>query len=496
MSTELIEKVQRFRQDALKCKSEEQYKSLWTEADDQLITKLERIARLASTSYQMALDMFKATPLVGCQDWVEHWSKTRGAQGLEVMRATNRGQKRVRNVRTTSKITNCRKCGSPTEIHGNKIICTNKDCEESYTIQSKTGKPKANVMKHTRNKIEGLIGHKDPPGIVVQTMPQITVWLTNLRYLSDWLVYKESFTMLKVPFDSKAWWSELMDIYSKRGLMIVDGKPPMDIPIEKAYAWTYAEYKLIITEFHAMMRECSRRSESRYVTTNMLSLADDVVYDIMKAYHDEYHEVPGIASTYEYEGIVYDVGNFINVIALSNEDTEIKRRLDALFETNIKVPGLMFNYFAASLKKEPECYALTESYSYIKHKVFKYSHEIDIPPDDIEHIIEIIKTFDEFERAYRGMKTAGEKQLHKFNSTLYVCKLRCIFTLAYFYKYSPICLDMPVKSAKTTNDIAKVWNMFIRSDQHRALMEPFMKPRSSDDDKKKIVGLEPMTQTE
>ena len=229
-------------------------------------------------------------------------------------------------------------------------------------------------------------------------------------------------------------------------------------PERREVAWTYLEYKMLMMEFHAMYKECYRlASNQEYVYSNMNILDDDTVIEIMQAFYDANQRLPMVAESFVYQDKTYDVGNFINLMRLSNElDTPLYLKLNDVFGVKICIPGLMCNFLMQPVKTV-ERFALTEGYSYVIHRVFKIPY-LQMPETDIDKILDLIQAFD----AYIKKQMQGSTK--KYNSTLYVCKLRCIFQIPYFFKYAELVNYLPVKSVDTTAKIMSKWDMFESTD--------------------------------
>lgn len=447
IAVEFIEKLIRLRDEGHKIREDERIPGVWTEKEDEIVEQLEDLIDLASTSPTIAEDEFtRECPLARFQTFMDYLI-SRPEQNLDLLRFTNRGIARTKVNRTTSKINICRYCGAPAKIQGSKMVCTSPTCGEAEEIASKSSKLKVNAMKHSRNKIETLIGTKEPPKKILDLYPLIETWITDLSYLFDWLHYQETFTYKRVPITFDSWMREF-----RRNSRYRYGEIPTHIEQTEAEAWSFNEYKLIIGELWSMLNECNRLAQADYIRSNMNSLSDDKVFEIFEFYHSSHAELPRVGETFEFENENYDIGNYINWMALTNEESDIRDRLQTLFDKHICVPGLMCNYLTLTTNKI-ERHALTEGYSYIVHRVFRIPY-YSIPNDDIERMLEIIQAFDAY------VRTLYKDTTNKHNSQLYVCKIRCILSLPYFYKYAPVATYMTMKSPDTASKICAQWDRF------------------------------------
>lgn len=453
IASEFIEKLERLHAEGIKIRDNEKLKEVWSPAEDEILEQLEELIDLArTTSAQIAeSELNEYCPLAGHQSFMAYLIN-KPSQNLDLLRFTNKGTARTKVNRTTSKIDKCRYCGAPAKIQGSKMVCTSPTCGESEEIVSKTSKLKVNAMKHSKNKIQALIGSKEPPKKIQDLYPLIEIWITDLHYLFDWLHYQETFAYMRNPITFDSWMKEFRLVSRFKQDSI-----PMKIEQTKESAWTFLEYKLIIGEFWSMLNECNRLSQADYTRSNMGSLDDDKIYEIMKSYCETKKDssvspIPAPCETFEYEGLNYDIGNYINEMRLSNESSNIRTRLESLFGCPMCIPGLMTNYLMLTTNKV-ERHALTEGYAYIVHRAFRIPYS-SIDEDDIERMLEIIQAFDAY------VRSLSKDTTKKHNSQLYVCKIRCILSLPYFFKYAPVADYMTVKSPDTAAKIGAQWDRF------------------------------------
>lgn len=447
IASEFVDKLIRLRDEGLKIRDDERIPGVWTEHEDEIIEQLEELIDLASTSPTIAENEYeRECPIARYQTFMDYLI-SRPEQNLDLLRFTNRGTARTKVNRRSSKIDICRCCGAPARIEGSKMKCTSPDCGEEEEITSKTSKLKVNAMKHSRNKIETLIGTKEPPKKILDLYPLIELWITDLSYLFDWLHYQETFTYMRNPITFEGWIREF-----RRNSRYRSREIPMHIEQTEEQAWSFNEYKLIIGELWSMLNECNRLAQSDYTRSNMMSLSDAQVLAVFEAYHIEHPTLPKVSETFEFKNNNYDIGNYINNMALSHEESSIKTKLESIFSVKIRIPGLMCNYFTLTTNKI-ERHALTEGYSYIVHRVFRIPY-YSIPNDDIERMLEIIQAFDAY------VRTLYKDTTSKHNSQLYVCKIRCILSLPYFYKYAPVATYMTMKSPDTASKICAQWDRF------------------------------------
>lgn len=395
------------------------------------------------------------------------------SKSLDASRYFNHSNEKVKMNRTTSKINKCKKCNFATFIEGDKIICQNPNCGFIEEIKNNKQRTTNDKMKHLKDKLKMIAGLKDPPKKIINLLPYIKIWLTNLNYLFDWLKYKETTIISKTSLNLDKWLMDFTRIYRPKD---ETNKWKLIIEDKEQYAWSYNEFKLIIIEFYNMLTECERLNKMEFIGNNLDSKTEEEIYEIFKDYKISHENIPTPTEKFIYNEEVYDVGNFINVLRLMNIDSDIKIKIESLFGTQIKMPGLMFNFYLNS-KMKPERHVFTESYSYIIHKTFNISFD-DVPLtlDVIDQMALINEDFDNFVREEMSKSRKSRKsETHKNNSKLYVCKLKCILELPYFNKFSNIYKYFPVKSEETFGTIEDLWRRYTSLEPFRSQIKQYDK---------------------
>lgn len=479
MEGSFIQRLNIYRTDLAKVKNNPKFAQAWGPTQEKLQQEIMNYRQMAyNIGEDAAEEHFNANCILADYPTVMDYMS---AVSLDVMRYANKTSSRTKTKRLSSKITSCKVCGGKVHISGKSVICD--ECGEIEPIVSKTGKSKSNNIKHTKNKIECLIGMMDPPHKIIEIEKYAAEWLLHMKWLYDWLEYKEkTFVMMKSDFTKEKWLNNLHEKYSlhprdEKGIWSMDIKP-----IEK-YRWRFAEYKLIITEFHAMLCECDRLAANEFLITNMISLNQDKQLPILKAYYEENKRVPQPKETYVYNDVTYDIGNFINMIKLTHREDDFKKEIDDIFNENIRLPGLMFDFLSLSSKKAIDRFTLTEAYSYIIHKTFQFPF-MNIPSSDIEKMLELIQHFDLWMNEYATKYKPKSTELKKNNSKLYTCKLQCILKLPYFYKYIELVTFLPEKGEDTVASIQRYWRIFIVARENHDIIEPYLKEYEEADESK------------
>lgn len=479
MESEFMAMLSQHRADFMKMKNNPKTADAWKETHEQAFQEILEVIQMIHTIGEDAAEEYYNENCI-----MAHYANVldfASSVSIDMMRYANKTSNRTKTKRLSSKITTCKICGGKTHISGKTVVCD--ECGETEVIVSKAGKNKANNLKHSRNKIDCLIGTMKPPDKVIKLEDYAAEWMLNLHWLYDWLEYKEAtFKMMKSSFTKAKWLADLYALYIQNP-RDETGKWKMNIePIEK-YRWSYSEYKLIITEFHAMLCECDRLARNEYTISNMISKTDDEKYEILEAYYKENHKLPEPKETFTYKNSTYDVGNYINILKLTHDDSEFKHKLDDLFQTDIRLPGLMFNFLSLTSRKALDRFTLTEAYSYLIHHAFHFPY-VKISKDDIERILELIQRFDAWMNEQIHKYKPKSTEIKKNNSKLYTCKLQCILQMPYFYKYIELASFLPVKGSDTTAAIQTDWRVFITANENRELVAPYMKEPDEKEDTK------------
>lgn len=502
----LLKKLHDFRNEAINVKNDQTPGNPWGEDEDRHMRNLELWIRIAETEAETGIEYFQQSPMFRHDSFKDFLS----SYSYEWASFYGKAGNKIKTSRATSKVSICPRCESMTRVEEDQCICTNSKCGYSWRITPSISKTAVDPMKHTKNKIEMLIGTKHPPRKIVDLLPQISIWLTDLNYLYDWLRYKDQNIVQKDSISFDEWMFELKRIYKPKD---TTRKWSMIIPQEPRYAWTFLEFKLIISEMSGMLSECIRRSSTQFTSSNMKNLNEDMIIKIAEAYiakqnpnsshttsmklntsidYDDLNiddldldildepnstltewkpKLPKKGEVFEYNGKFWDIGNYINMLALEFIETPIKTKLSDMFKEKIRMPGLMFPFdWNDPCSYVPEKHVFTEAYSFCIHECFKMPYTI-IPVSDIQKIIKIIEMFDQY--VHNCIVKNNPNPTKKINSMLYSCKLFFIFSLPYFYKYHEVCNYIPVKSRETTGSIRAWWNKFSTDVKIKDFLAPY-----------------------
>ena len=483
-------------------KLDQKSNSFWNEEFEKDLEKLKRIRTLYGKNAGVAERQFRQLPIFSFPSFKEYAS----VKSIQASRVYNKSGLKSKNIRASSKKLSCMACHSKNvRVDGQNLICMNPECQKTTPLASiETAHNLVSKTKHVSDKLAILTGVKNPPISVLNIQPYLATWLRQLKFIREYLHSKG---IAEVQRFSNEYASILYDIGShspveeikireKIGTMYMynsEGRLSLNLfydtlPNEEKYAYSFKEYKLMITEFCSMLNECSRLYEPKYTNSTILDNGDEKVIEIFTAYLEEKHKIPTESETFKYNDCSYDIGNTVTYLKLTygDPDTErIVKLLDPIFSANIegltisplRMPGLMFSFIGvAQLKggKEsivPKRYTFTENYGFLIHEIFRIRH-ITIDPHDKDYIIDLIVKFDD----YSSKTEIGGK-----NSKIYSAKLHLIFNMLYFAKYRELIRYLPLKAGDTSNLISKSWTEFCTI--HADFVDRFNHPREGTETK-------------
>ena len=315
----------------------------------------------------------------------------------------------------------------------------------------------SNNNKHIFKQLDALTGTRKAPQNIVKIIDYISIWLTDLRYIYNWLNangqkrYDQWVKKYQQLTDET-----ITPMFFHR---IIDRKPEN--------MWEYNVYKLFTDELYAMLEDATRYSNENI--SNLANQPDELIVEVFSKFAKQFGRLPKINETIEHDGKVWEIGLFINNISLLADvpDNHIKAQLEKLIGFSLTMPGLMFNYKNVYKKSEnpPKKYCYQQEYCWITNRTF-HSSFVDISKQDKEAIANLIIRFNDYckEQTYDFNAKAC-------NSPLYCCTMICIVNLPYFQKYKRILNFIPVKDKSTSASIRKRFFDFEIS--HPDLIEPY-----------------------
>ena len=484
-------------------KSDSRSDSFWCDELDSVLETLMSIRDMFSMNSGVAEESFREQEIFSYSSFKDYTA----TKYLSASRIYNKSGMKARNIRASTKKLSCPLChGRNIKTDGQNLVCMNPDCKNIIPISSiETGHSIVSKTKHVSDKLSILTGIKNPPISVLNIREHLAVWLRKLSFIKDFLYSKgkayanrflsEYATVLYENGRNSAIDREKikrkigsMYAYSSTGRITLN-LDYGELPNEPEFAYSFKEYKLMVTEFCAMLNECSRLYEAKYINSTILTNDDDKIVELFTAFIDEHHRAPVEKETFKFGKESFDIGNFITYLKLTYGDPDTERLvalLDPLFiagvpsldRSPLRIAGLMFPFIHVAQSKGgkesivPKRYTFTENYGFLIHEIFRIPH-ITIDPHDKEYIIDIIVRFDDF---------SSKTLVGGRNSKIYSAKLQLIFNMPYFVKYRELIHYLPLKAGDTSDLISKVWGQFCV--QENDFISRFHQPREETNDNK------------
>ena len=364
-------------------------------------------------------------------------------------------------MRSKRGITKCPHCNIPLVFFDDSTYgCTNCNFEAPRTYSTPNTKLNINNTKHIIKQIDSLCGQKKIPIAINKIINYIEVWLTDLHYLYDWLVYSNTLNDFRV-------------LYQQLTNTIIDSSW-FDRRIERVQSnrWSFKVYKIIMDEFYKMT-ELARRlmnAGASDLFTMDISI-QKMVIDEWLANNTTIPETNDIVTIDDDKGkTVYNIGKFFDTMLYkpSVKRTEIYTYIVERFSSVndkfspqlLTIGGLMFDFNDVYKINEgiPKKYNYGQEYFIISNFVFNIPFT-EINNNDKDNLLDIIVAFNNYYKR-NIVKANGNKN----NSPLFGCTLICIIkTLSYFHKYKDIIWSLPNKyiDSQTMDTISMYWHLFI-----------------------------------
>lgn len=427
--------------------------NLWKQLYDDTIDELENIAEMIEDNIIEANKAFQSLP-ISKYDTFQSYVFNNDINALSVIKGTN---ERTKTLRAKRKNNDCPSCGCPLTLSDAGTVCNNCGYTGSIKQTTPNTRQTSNNNKHIFKQLDALTGTHKAPQNITRIIDFISLWLTDLRYIYNWLNAdgsKRYNTWVKK-------YQQLTDetVSPQFFNRIIDRKPEN--------MWEYNVYKLFTDEFYAMLEDATRYSNEN--VSNLTNQPDELIIDVFTAFAKKFGRLPKINETIEFAGKVWEIGLFINNISLLCETPpeHIKSKLEKLIGFSLTLPGLMFNYKQIYKKSEnpPKKYCYQQEYCWITNRTF-HTTFVNMSKQDKEAIANLIIKFNDYckEQTY----AASDKTC---NSPLYCCTIICVINLPYFQKYKRILNFIPVKDKSTAASIRR--RFFNFENTHPDLIEPY-----------------------
>lgn len=417
----------------------ETYSELYKPEYDFLREDLESILQICETDPSRAYVLFEDLP-ISSYDCFEKYVSANDIEAVQVLNlSTERTKsKRNRHMRT------CPHCGNPITFQDGNPKCLRCGVLQLNTMHSST-RTSSDTAKHIHKQLDSLTGTRKPPANIERIISFIITWLTDLRFIHDYLVSEGVSTL-------HGWMSR----YNKLMDTEIDEMLFFNRTVERdsVHAWSYKEFEHFIRPFHKLLDTARRYSRER--SSNVEQLTDDDKLVMFADYIKQHGKhKPARSETFNWRGVEYEIGGYLVHLSLlfDVEAEHIKSRLETLFGMDLTMPGLMFSFNDVYALNEnvPKRYNYQQEYIYIVHETFHVEY-VTIPISDKKAIVELVQSFNEFYKQ-RIFDETGKRR----NAPLYCCVLTRIFQLERFKQYRAICNFIPRKDTITEHHIASKW---------------------------------------
>jgi hypothetical protein len=399
------------------------YESKLTEYED-LTSELEDILDIIDNNYSMAVNQFNQLPISKYESFAIYTKNTTS---------------RAKTTRQRRNLKKCENCGNMESVKSEVLICS--VCGTPLELKNKaTNKINQDHTKHIYKQLDSIVGTKKPPVNINKIIRFIKIWLTDLKFIRDWLEYSNK---------KQSWlksFNEHTDELNFDFDVVVRDSPEN--------AWSYPVFKMFMDEFYLMLEEARNRSK---ITTNLDGLAPELIYEIFQSVSGE------IPDTIVYKGCSYEAKQYLKQLSIlvNAPETHIKSKIEKLFSIKISLPGLMFNFNEIYSKNEnvPRKYNYQQEFAFIIHESFNKPY-VNIPKSDKEAIFNIILKFNEY---YKNecFKETGKHT----NAPLYCCSLMSVLDLPCLSKYKEILTLIPMKDRSAYTNINTKWFKFINDNE-------------------------------
>ena len=436
----------------------QEHPEFWKPMYDDMLDELQNIKEIIEDNVIEAFDAFQALPISKYENF-NSYVFNNDITTINDIKGTN---ERAKTIRAKRKKNVCLMCGTPMTFTDAGAVCSHCGYVSGVKSAAPNTRQASNNNKHIFKQLDALTGTHKAPQNIAKIIDYISLWLTDLRYVYNWLnnngpkrynQWVKKYQQLTDESITPAWFNRK-----------IERKPECMLP--------YNIYKLFTDELYAMLEDATRYSNES--VSNLASQPDDFIISVFTEFANQFGRLPKITETIDYDGKTWELGLFITNISLLAETPpdHIKSKLEHLIGFSLTLPGLMFNYKQVYKKSEnpPKKYCYQQEYCWITNRTFHTSF-VNIDKNDKDAIANLIIKFNDYckEQTY----AASDKTC---NSPLYCCTIIFVINLPKFQKYKRILKFIPVKDQSTAANIRKRFIEFEMS--HPDLFEPYRKSDS------------------
>ena len=471
LKNNIIERIVSYRDSITKYKDEHKNEldTYWRPQYDEILEQLDSI--LAECDYNWLSAREKFDKMECCKyDNFSQYVYNHDVRNTKHIKGTDVRAKTIRRKRSNL----CPKCKR--ECRPTKEMDTLKCPICGYEImKNKAGIPDniINGEKHIRKHYDKLIGSARLPSTITKLLPYLSTWLTQWKYIRDWLMFSNRFDAFVSHYQQRSGLSLHYEDFDTVLEQIPNNRMTFDI------------YELFTEEFYKMTELMAKTNKK---TTNVNG-SDELIMNIIGCWLQQqntnkiysFMDIADENAKVGYDGTDYNIGVYLNKLALiyDYDQHHIKYKIVHKWCVNgvdcIVFPGLMFNFgdvFTIS-QNIPKSFVYSENYNKIMSEVF-HSPFATITPADINILINLHLRFNEFYK--QNVQKTGKKKDTKTNSPLFVVVFKCIVTtFKHFHKYIYVLDHIPhrITESITKNEIDNLWLQFVSLPENRDLYDMY-----------------------
>lgn len=412
------------------------YPHIWTEDYNEIVEELKNISDTAKIDSDNALMLFSKLHISKYKSFGDYIKSIDiNASKLKFQTIIKAKQKKLI----------CRHCSS-TQIYKSKegiYVC--KKCGSEIENKSNTqllAKETVDTSKHIVKQLNTLTGRVHIPSTLVKVMPYLTTWFLDRSYIYNYLKYVNKVS------------SWIKKYYKLSKIVIEESYFLQEVKRDKSSLVSYKIFKLYTDTFYEMTNLVKTYN---CFNNNISILKEKEILEICQSYFNIYNKIPLENEIFEYNGIKYEIGKYIisQMIQDINSETKFKQNLNKIFKTEIKMPGLMFDYVKIyNSNNIPKKFAYQQNFIYIVHSIYNIPYH-NILESDKQIITDIMVLFNEYVKKVKTIETGKNH-----NSCLWQISLLYVFDLPWFKCYKPMTELLPIKQSNTTIIIGELWAKF------------------------------------
>ena len=353
-------------------------KTLWCQDYEDILTELYEINDYIQYNFIDAEMRFGELPIATYETFQSYVYHT-NAKSISYLKCNT---ERTKTLRAKRRNIICPICSNKLNIINNTMQCNSCGYIQEGKLATQSTRTISNNTKHICKQLDALTGARKAPANISKIIDYITIWLTEPKYIAEWLKSKDNMLVLETPEDdeddsgsnassntaSKTKTSKTKSsakaskaaTKSKRSR--ASNKNSFDKWIKKYNECTeefisdsffmrsiertpanvpdYNVFKLFMDEFYALLEHCHRCAKE--VTSNMEALTVDEQYKVFESYAKaNKFKIPEIFEKYVYDGKEYEIGLMFNTLSLIVNESLMKASVIGEEQPQINVESLV-----------------------------------------------------------------------------------------------------------------------------------------------------------